>query len=79
MTKILEMCYTVEKNVQTKEKNKMIPKDPVILLSYTNTQLRDFYKSFEDFCTAKGVNRQELEEKLSGIGYQYDGEKNQFV
>ncbi len=57
----------------------MIPKDPVILLSYTNTQLRDFYKSLEDFCGDKGVNRQELEEKLSGIGYRYDGEQNQFV
>ena len=57
----------------------MIPKDPVILLSYTNTQLRDFYKNLEDFCGDKGVNRQELEEKLSGIGYRYDGEQNQFV
>ena len=25
----------------------MIPKDPMILLSYVNTQLRDYYESLE--------------------------------
>ena len=29
----------------------MIPKDPVILLSYVNTQLRDYYESLEALCT----------------------------
>ncbi|NSK78081.1 DUF4250 domain-containing protein, partial [Blautia massiliensis (ex Durand et al. 2017)] len=27
----------------------MIPKDPVMLLSYVNTQLRDFYRSLDAF------------------------------
>ena len=30
----------------------MIPKDPVMLLSYVNTQLRDFYKSLG--CALRG-------------------------
>ena len=28
----------------------MMPKDPVMLLSYVNTQLRDFYPSLAEFC-----------------------------
>ena len=29
---------------------RMMPKDPVMLLSYVNTQLRDFYPSLAEFC-----------------------------
>ena len=29
-----------------------IPRDPVMLLSYINTQLRDFYPSLEELCSA---------------------------
>ena len=57
----------------------MIPKDPVMLLSYINTQLRDFYSSLDAFCEDKGLDREELVEKLASIEYEYDGERNQFV
>ena len=57
----------------------MIPKDPVMLLSYVNTQLRDFYSSFEGLCEDKGLNAEEIQMKLSGIDYVYDLERNQFV
>ena len=30
--------------------NGSIPKDPVMLLSYVNTQLRDFYPDIEEMC-----------------------------
>ena len=33
-----------------------IPKDPVILLSYVNTQLRDNYQSLDEMCQALGVD-----------------------
>lgn len=33
----------------------MIPKDPVILLSYVNTQLRDYYGFSEALCTCRGL------------------------
>lgn len=33
----------------------MIPKDPMILLSYVNTQLRDYYESLEALCTCRGL------------------------
>ena len=57
----------------------MIPRDPVMLLSYVNTQLRDFYASLDAFCEDKDISREELLEKLSSIDYQYDTVTNQFV
>ena len=57
----------------------MIPKDPVMLLSYVNTQLRDFYSSLDALCEDKGLDREELVEKLASIEYEYDEERNQFV
>ena len=57
----------------------MIPKDPVMLLSYVNTQLGDFYGTLEALCEDKGLDREELVEKLASIEYEYDEERNQFV
>ncbi len=57
----------------------MIPKDPVILLSYVNTQLRDYYESLEALCTLRGIKKNELIEKLASIDYYYDEEQNQFI
>ena len=57
----------------------MIPNDPVMLLSFVNLKLRDYYGSLEAFCDDMQVNQQELEEKLSAIDYYYSQEKNQFV
>lgn len=56
----------------------MIPKDPVMLLSYINTQLRDFYDSYEDLCKSFDLNPNEVKQKLSMIGYEYDESLNQF-
>lgn len=57
----------------------MIPKDPVMLLSFVNLKLRDYYSSLEALCEDMDIGQKEMEEKLSGIGYHYDREKNQFV
>ena len=57
----------------------MIPKDPVILLSYVNTQLRDYYDSLEALCTCRKKKKKELVEKLKSIDYEYDERTNQFV
>ena len=57
----------------------MIPKDPVMLLSYVNTQLRDFYPSLDAFCEDKELNAAEVCGKLRSIDYEYDGRRNQFV
>ena len=57
----------------------MIPKDPVMLLSYVNTQLRDYYSSFSSFCEDKERSETEIASKLAGINYEYDAVRNQFV
>lgn len=57
----------------------MIPKDPVILLSYVNTLLRDYYDSLEELCTCRGMNKEQLIQSLEQIDYYYDANDNQFV
>ncbi|MDC7289528.1 DUF4250 domain-containing protein [Blautia schinkii] len=57
----------------------MIPKDPAILLSYVNTQLRDYYESLEALCSCRGMKKKELVEKLASIDYHYDENVNQFI
>lgn len=57
----------------------MIPRDPVMLLSFLNLKLRDYYKSAEEMYEDLDLDRSEIEEKLAAIGYNYDKEKNQFV
>lgn len=56
----------------------MVPKDPVMLLSYLNTQLRDYYDSFEEACQALELDSEEVIEKLRMINYEYDETSNQF-
>ena len=58
---------------------KMIPNDPVMLLSYVNFKLRDFYSNLDALCEDLDADRNEIVEKLAGINYHYDEEKNQFV
>ena len=57
----------------------MIPNDPVMLLSYVNTQLRDYYSSLDAFCEDKGIEKEELVEKMKSIEYVYEVDRNQFV
>ncbi len=57
----------------------MLPKDPVMLLSFINLKLRDFYPDLESCCQDLDISVSELEEKLAGIGYRYDGKQNRFV
>lgn len=56
----------------------MLPKDPFILLRYVNQKLRDDYASLEALCEDLELDREELEEKLSAVGFVYDGERNCF-
>lgn len=56
----------------------MIPSDPIILLSYINTQLRDNYPSLTDLCTTLNVDKEEICKKLEEVGYKYDVDSNTF-
>ncbi len=55
-----------------------IPNDPIILLSFLNTQLRDNYPSLEEFCKANDCDMQAILAKLQQIGYVYDAGQNRF-
>lgn len=57
----------------------MLPNDPVMLLSFVNLKLRDFYRDIEALCEDLDVDKAEIEKKLAGIDYHYDRERNQFV
>lgn len=57
----------------------MIPKDPVMLLSFVNLKLRDFYGSLDVLCDDLGADRQDIVDRLSTIDYHYDAKRNQFV
>ena len=56
-----------------------LPNDPIILLSYINTQLRDNYSSLDDLCKSFVVNSEEIKNKLSSVNYEYDSNLNKFV
>ena len=55
-----------------------IPKDPVILLSYVNTQLRDNFGSLEEMCQVLDADESHIISILSGIGYRYEPAQNCF-
>lgn len=56
-----------------------MPKDPVMLLSFVNTQLRDHYPNLKELAAAYMADEKEIVDKLSGINYTYDEKQNQFV
>ena len=56
-----------------------LPKDPVMLLSFTNMQLRDNYPNLTEFCKAFIVEESEIINTLKKIDYEYDCSSNQFI
>lgn len=58
---------------------KQLPQDPIMLYSVINTKLRDFYSSLESLCEDMELNEEELKEKLSSAGFEYNKERNQFI
>ena len=57
----------------------MLPSDPMILLSFVNTRLRDEFASLDLLCKSLCVDAEEIKEKLATIDYFYDPEVNRFV
>ncbi len=56
----------------------MIPKDPVMLLSFINLKLRDYYPSLQVLCEDLQLEEDEIRTKLAAIDYIYHAESNQF-
>ena len=54
------------------------PKDPAMLMSWTNMKLRDFYGSLDELCNDLEINRKELEKRLNDAGFEYNEHLNKF-
>lgn len=55
-----------------------LPKDPMILFSFINMKLRDFYPSLDALCQDMQVNKEEIVNKLKAVGFEYNPEQNKF-
>lgn len=55
-----------------------LPKDPMILLSFVNTKLRDEFTDLEEFCKEEDISIEFLKEQLESIGFQYNETIRQF-
>ena len=56
-----------------------LPQDPMILLSYVNTKLRDEFPSLRELCLTLGVDEEDLCRRMKQIDYEYDSALNRFV
>jgi hypothetical protein len=54
------------------------PKDPAMLMSWTNLKLRDYYGSLDELCEDLEIDRYELENALNKAGFEYNPELNKF-
>ena len=53
-----------------------MPKDPMMLMSFINMKLRDFYPTLDALCD--DMDRQELENKMAEAGLEYNAAANKF-
>lgn len=58
--------------------NMSVPNDPMMLLSFVNLKLRDFYPSLDAMCEDMELNKDEIIAKLATIDYEYDEALNKF-
>ena len=56
-----------------------LPNDPIILLSFLNTKLRDVYESLDELCDDLETDKDKLISKCGSVGYIYSAERNQFI
>lgn len=54
------------------------PKDPAMLMSWTNLKLRDFYGTLDDLCDELEIDRNEIEKILNEAGFEYNQGLNRF-
>lgn len=56
-----------------------MPKDPIILLSYINTKLRNSRDDdFSEICRGEGADPEKVRKTLESAGFVYDRATNQF-
>ena len=55
-----------------------LPKDPMMLFSFINMKLRDFYPSLDALCKDMDVNEEDIVNTLKAAGFEYNRELNKF-
>ena len=76
---MIQQTYDIKRAKKKVRTHMKLPKDPVMLLSVVNTELRDFYPSLEEFAKAHMISESEITDKLKTINYEYNSQRNQFV
>ena len=69
---------TWQKNKKGRRNKMNLPKDPMILLSFVNTKLRDEFTDLEEFCKEEDISIESLKEQLESIGFKYNETIRQF-
>ena len=54
------------------------PEDPMMLYSFINMKLRDFYPSLDALCEDMNVERDEIVRTLKTVGFEYNPVRNRF-
>lgn len=49
----------------------ILPKDPVMLMSFVNMKLRDEFRTLEDLCSVYGIKETALKSTLEAAGFEW--------
>ena len=55
-----------------------LPKDPMMLYSFVNMKLRDQYSTLDALCDDLELDKSQLINTLSNVGFEYSVENNKF-
>ncbi len=55
-----------------------LPEEPMMLYSFVNMKLRDFYPTLDAFCEDMNVEKADILKKLKMVGFEYDPKRNRF-
>ena len=55
-----------------------LPEDPMMLYSFINMKLRDFYPSLDALCEDMNVEKEVIVRTLKRVGFEYNPELNRF-
>ena len=55
-----------------------LPKDPMMLFSFINMKLRDFYPSLDALCEDMNVEKEVIVRTLKRVRFEYNPERNRF-
>ncbi|MDY3069064.1 MAG: DUF4250 domain-containing protein [Parabacteroides sp.] len=55
-----------------------LPNDPMMLFSFINLKLRDYYSSLDDLCSDMDIEKKYLIDKMKSAGFEYNPMQNKF-